>query len=475
MKILLISPSVAPEVKTPGGLMIPQLSLHILEGLTPPAHEVKILEEEMDNIYLEEECDLVGISCMTSNAPRAYALAQEFRKRGKTVVLGGVHPTLLFDEAIQHCDAVVVGEAENVWEQLLEDFQKGALQRRYHHPTTSLDRYIHLKYRKASKKRLFNVIPIMTTRGCPYRCDFCCVSDLYGSKIRHVPIENIVRDLAESRNRNYMFLDDNIIGEPRYAKALFQAIKPFGIKWVGQASVSFVHDTELMRLAAESGCAALFFGVESVSERQLRTMRKSIKNIKDLEEAIKRVKDLGIHFHASLVFGFDNDTKDIFPETLDFLERNRIGTASFNILTPYPGTQIYKQFIQEGRLLTTDWKYYDHSTVVFRPGNMSPYELQTGEIQVKKEFSRLTSIIRRFPGNLSHPLLFLLMNLGIRKNVVVDTRRLPSLMSEIFKIGPREYGFPPSSGSMAIEAREHQQRQSSVLEQYQRLDKGTES
>jgi len=204
-------------------------------------------------------------------------------------------------------------------------------------------------------------------------------------------------------------------------------------------------------------------------------MRKSIKNIKDLEEAIKRVKDLGIHFHASLVFGFDNDTKDIFPETLDFLERNRIGTASFNILTPYPGTQIYKQFIQEGRLLTTDWKYYDHSTVVFRPRNMSPYELQTGEIQVKKKFSRLTSIIRRFPGNLSHPLLFLLMNLGIRKNVVVDTRRLPGLMSEIFKIGPREYGFPPSSGSMAIEAGEHQQRQSRVLEQYQQLDKGTKS
>jgi radical SAM superfamily enzyme YgiQ (UPF0313 family) len=475
MKILLISPSVAPDVKTPGGLMIPQLSLHILEGLTPPEHEVKIIEEEMDDISLEEECDLVGISCMTANAPRAYALAREFGKRGKTVVLGGVHPTLLFDEAIQHCDAVVVGEAENVWEQLLEDFQKGALQRRYHHPATSLDRYIHMKYRKAAKKRLFNVIPIMTTRGCPYRCEFCCVSNLYGNKIRHVPIENIVRDLTESRNQNYMFLDDNIIGEPRYAKALFQAIKPFGIKWAGQASISFVHDTEMMRLAAESGCAALFFGVESVSEHQLRTMRKSIKRINALEEAIKRIKDLGIHFHASLVFGFDNDTKDIFPKTLEFLERNRIGTASFNILTPYPGTQIYKQFLQEGRLLTTDWKYYDHSTVVFRPRNMSPYELQTGEIQVKKEFSRLTSIIRRLPGNLSHPLLYLLMNLGIRKNVALDTLKLPHLMSEIFGIEPRESGFASTSGATALKAREHQQRQSRELGQYQRFEKGTES
>lgn len=451
MKILLISPSVAPDVKTPGGLMIPQLSLHILEGLTPTMHEVKILEEEMDDISLEEDCDLVGISCMTSNAPRAYALSREYKKRGKTVVLGGVHPTLLYDEAIQHCDAVVVGEAENVWEKLLDDFQKGVLQKRYHHPATSLDRYIQLKYRKSGKKRLFDVIPIMTTRGCPYRCEFCCVSDLYGSKIRHVPVENIVRDLEDSPNRNYMFLDDNIIGEPRYAKSLFRAIKPFGIKWVGQASVSFVNDTELMRLAAESGCAALFFGVESVSERQLQTMRKSIKQIKNLEEAIKKVKNLGIHFHASLVFGFDNDTKDIFPDTLDFLWRNKIGTASFNILTPYPGTQIYKQFCAEGRLLTTDWKYYDHSTVVFRPRNMSPYELQAGEIEAKRKFSRFGSILRRFPGNLSHPLVYLMMNLGIRKNVVVDTLRLPSLVSELFKNGRQEGEIACLSSATAIE------------------------
>ncbi|MBN1903152.1 B12-binding domain-containing radical SAM protein [Candidatus Sumerlaeota bacterium] len=474
MKILLISPSVDPESKTPKGLMIPQLSLHILEGLTPPAHEVKILEEEMDDISLEEECDLVGISCMTANAPRAYALSAEFRKRGKTVVLGGVHPTLLFNEAIQHCDAVVVGEAENVWEQLLEDFQRGALKRRYHHPATSLDRYIHLKYRKNSKKRLFDVIPIMTTRGCPYHCVFCCVSHLYGNNIRHVPIENVVRDLAESQNRNYLFLDDNLTGDPQYAKALFRAIKPFKIKWAGQASISIAYDPEMMRLAADSGCAALFFGVESVSERQLRTMEKSIKNIMDLEEAIKRVKERGIHFHASLVFGFDTDTKDIFQETLDFLMRNKIGTASFNILTPYPGTRIYNQFKREGRLLTTNWKYYDHSTVVFQPKNMTPYELQTGTIQVKKEFSGFTSILRRLPGNLSHPLLYLLMNRGIRKNVAADIRRLPHLMSEVFGIKPCESGFASTSGDTGLKARENLQRPQ-TLEQYQRLEKGTES
>lgn len=367
MKILLISPSIAPDIKTPTGLMIPQLALHILEGLTPLEYKVKTLEEELEPINLNESCDLVGISCMTANAPRAYHLAQEFKKRGKKVVLGGVHPTLLPDEALQYADSVVVGEAEGIWEQVLEDFKKGTLQRTYHHPKPSLDRYIPLKFRKLTKKRLFNVIPIMTTRGCPYSCEFCCVSDIFGKEIRHYPISNVVRDIKESRGKIFIFLDDNIIGKPHYAKELFKAIKSYKIKWVGQASISFVHDAELMKLAAESGCAALFFGLESVSETQLKTMRKSIKEIKGIEEAIKKVKDFGIHFHASMVFGFDGDTKDIFPETLDFLQRNKVGTASFNILTPYPGTKIYEQLKREGRLLTTDWKYYNHSTVILNP------------------------------------------------------------------------------------------------------------
>jgi radical SAM superfamily enzyme YgiQ (UPF0313 family) len=431
MKVLLISPSIAPDIKTPKGLMIPQLALHILEGLTPPEYEVKTVEEETERINLDEDYDLVGISCMTANAPRAYHLATEFKKRGKKVVLGGVHPTLLPDEALRYSDSVVVGEAEGVWEKVLEDFEKGTLQKTYHYPKPSLDRYIPLKFRKFTKKRLFNVIPVMTTRGCPYSCEFCCVSDIFGKEIRHSPISNVVRDIKDSRAKIFIFLDDNIIGKPSYAKELFKAITSYKIRWVGQASISFVHDTELMKLAAESGCAALFFGLESVAEAQLKTMRKSIKEIQGVEDAIKRVKDFGIHFHASMVFGFDGDTKETFPETLDFLKRNKIGTASFNVLTPYPGTRIYEQLKREGRLLTTDWKYYDHSTVVFKPKNMTPYELQAGEIWVKREFTKISSILRRLPGNLSHPLLYLAMNFASRKNVKADNKRLPKLVSEI--------------------------------------------
>jgi Fe-S oxidoreductase len=414
--------------------MIPQLSLHILEGLTPSCHEVKIIEEENETVNLDEECDVVGISCMTSNAPRAYELAEEFRQRGKKVVLGGVHPTILPEEAMAHADAVVVGEAESAWEKVLEDIERGRLKKKYNEPPPSLDRYIPMKYRKDSKKRLFNVVPVMTTRGCPYSCDFCCVSDLYGSKIRHAPIANVVRDIEEADNKIFMFLDDNIIGEPRYAKELFKAIKPLRKKWVGQASISFVHDHELMKLAAESGCKALFFGLESVSEIQLKKMRKSIKHIGEMGEAVKTIKDFGIHFHASFVFGFDDDTQAIFPDTLEFLQKHNISTASFNVLTPYPGTRIYKQFVSEGRLISDDWRYYDHSTVVFRPRNMSAYDLQAGELWVKKEFSRMSSILKRFPWNLSHPLLFLAMNLGIRQNVKIDTVRMPDLKTDLFDL-----------------------------------------
>jgi radical SAM superfamily enzyme YgiQ (UPF0313 family) len=432
MKILLVSPSANPDAKTPSGLMIPQLSLHMLEGLTPSAHRVKIVEEENEHLNVDEECDLVGISCMTSNAPRAYHLAREFRKRGRKVVIGGVHPTILPEEALQYADSVVVGEAEGVWEELLADCDNGGMKKRYQKPPPSLERFIPMKFRKSSKRRLFNVLPVLTTRGCPYSCEFCCVSDLYGKKIRHAPIGNVVRDIVESEGKIFIFLDDNIIGEPRYAKELFRAIKPLRIKWVGQASISFVHDTELMRLAAQSGCGALFIGLESVSEAQLKKMRKSIKDVEKMGEAVKKIKGLGIHIHASFVFGFDNDTTAVFPDTLEFLQKHKISSASFNILTPYPGTAVHRQFSREGRLLTSDWKYYDHSTVVFKPKNMTPYELQSGEIWTKKEYSKLSSIIRNLPWNLSHPLLYVVMNLGTRENARTDKVRLQGLAASLF-------------------------------------------
>jgi len=433
MKILLISPTVDTEKRTNKGLMMPQLSLYILEGLTPPEIEVKVIEEEIDHIDLEQECDLVGISCLTANAPRAYELCQEFKKRGKTVVLGGVHPTILPDEALQYADCVVVGEAEGVWETLINDFQNDNLKKKYHDPLPDLGKYIPKDFSKIIKKRLYNLIPIMTTKGCPYNCDFCCVTNLFGKKIRHIPIENIVRDIQESGAKNFLFLDDNIVGHPKYSKELFKAIKPLKINWVGQASISLlVGDDELLQLAAESGCKMLFLGIESVSDEQIKLMRKAIQDIEHLESAIKKIKKMGILIHASMVFGFDNDTTEIFDNTVKFLIKNKVNTVSFNVLTPYPGTKTYQNMKNEGRLITTDWTYYDHNTVVFKPKNMTPYELQVGKVEARKKFYSISSVLKRFSGNLYSPIMYFATNYGHMKQVKVEAKRIVKIKSELF-------------------------------------------
>jgi radical SAM superfamily enzyme YgiQ (UPF0313 family) len=434
VKILLISPTVDAEKRTNKGLMMPQLALYILEGLTPEEHDVHIIEEETSPVDLDQECDLVGISCMTANAPRAYELCMEFKKRGKTVLLGGVHPTILPEEALEHADSVVVGEAEGVWDTLLTDFQNNELKEKYHDPKPELEKYVRKDFKKILKNRLFNIIPVMTTRGCPYNCDFCCVTNLFGRKIRHMPIENVISDIKDSGAKNIMFLDDNIIGHPKYAKALFKAIKPLNVNWVGQASVSLlVADDELMQLAAESGCKAMFFGIESVSVDQLQTLRKALKEIEHLESALKKIKKMGILIHASMVFGFDNDTKEIFSETVEFLIKNKVSTVSFNVLTPYPGTKIYDELKSEGRLTTTDWKYYDHNTVVFKPKNMTPYELQMGKINARKKFYSLPSVLKRLSGNMYNPKLYLPMNYGHMKQVRIEARRMEKLKFELFE------------------------------------------
>ena len=433
MKILLISPSVDPSEKTNKQMLMPQLALFILQGLTPKEHQVVMLDEEAEDIDLEQDCDLVGISFMTSNASRAYWLAREFKERGRTVVLGGVHPTLLPDEASPHGDSVVIGEAEGVWTELLEDYQKGCLKKIYHNPRPNLSTYVPKDFSKITKRHLFGMVPIMTTRGCPYHCDFCCVTDLFGKEIRHIPVENVVRDIKESGKRIFMFLDDNIIGHPSYAKELFAALKPLKISWVGQSSISLlVKDNELLKLAVQSGCKGLFVGLESIKETQMSSLRKSFLSLQGLEDGLEKVRQAGIFILASMIFGFDEDTKDVFSETVKFLQKNKVHSVAFNVLTPYPGTKTFQKMKEQGRLLTDDWKYYDHSTVVFRPKNMSPYELMVGKIRARKAFYSPWSILTRLPANYRHPLVYLAMNWGHFKGVRVEEKRLVLVKRDLY-------------------------------------------
>ena len=421
MKILLVSPVRDPHKFTNKGILIPQLALFILEGLTPKKHEVKIVEEEYMELDMDEECDVVAISILTSNAYRGYRIADAFREKGKIVVIGGIHPSLLPDEALEHANAVVIGEAEGVWEKILDDIESGNLQERYHEPNPDLDRYIPKDFSTLDKKRMYNLVPLQTSRGCPYNCDFCCVTDIFGKKITLIPVKHIVRDIEESGARNFIFLDDNIIGNQKYARELFTALIPLKIRWVGQSSISFARNIEIMELAKKSGCKGLFIGLESVLETNTNKYKK-LKSLEDTQQSIKKMLKMGILIQASVIFGFDEDTHETFGETIKFLVKNRISLASINALTPYPGTRVFENFKETGRLLHEKWEYYDHHTVVFQPKNMTPLELQIGKIKAKSDFSKILSIAVRILGNLRMPAFYLAVNLGYRKLAIAEYR-----------------------------------------------------
>lgn len=434
MKILLISPLIGDNVRREKGLFFPSLALYILEGLTPSGHSVKIVEEELEGVPCEEKFDLVGISCMTANAPRAYQFADGFKEKGIKVILGGIHPTILPDEALEHADSVVIGEAEGVWENVLEDFIAGHLRKKYYNPNPDLSKYIPKNFDKILKRKPFDILPVVATRGCPYDCDFCSVTNIFGKKIRHIPIENVVRDIVDSGSKKVMFYDDNIIGQPKYAKELFQAIKPLNIKWVGQSTISLINDADLIHLAAESGCMGLLIGLETISESQTELMKKCIKKRDQLKLALRDIMKTGILIHATMIFGFDTDTKEVFEDTVRFLIDSKISSVSFCVLTPLPGTRVYENMVKEDRLITTDWKYYNNRTVVYKPRNMSPYELQFGNWKAKQEFYRFSSIMKRLTGNLQHYGFHLVSNFTFIKHVKSEKERIKRLDKELFSL-----------------------------------------
>ncbi len=429
MKVLLIAPSKSLESSRRISPLIrfPQISLLYVAALTPEGHEVTVVDEEVETLDLSADCDLVGITCMTATAPRAYQIAREFRRRGKPVVLGGVHPSVLPDEAAQCCDAVVVGEAEPVWAGLLADAEAGNLKPFYRGGSEwNLDDYPLPRRESCRSWSVLGVVPVVTSRGCPYACEFCCVKSVFGRRIRHVEIRRVVEDIERSGASSVMFLDDNIVGDQGYAERLFAALGRLNIKWGGQASISFVRNRKLLDMAAAAGCRGLFVGLESVSESKIARMSKGMRGLAETEDAVREIIDRGILLHASLVFGFDDDDPSIFDRTLEFLQRTRIPSATFNILTPYPGTEIFEQFKSENRLITEDWRFYDHCTPVFVPRKMSVEQLYDGYWSVKKSFFGLSRILSRFPANYRTPLLFLIANLGLK----LGLRQERSLIAE---------------------------------------------
>jgi radical SAM superfamily enzyme YgiQ (UPF0313 family) len=397
------------------GLRMPELTLPVLAALTPPDIEVIVTEEEIEDVTYKSQVELVGISYMTPLAERAYEIADEYRRRGAKVVLGGIHASALPDEASRHADAVVIGEAENVWAPLIDDFRANRLKPIYQAAELPDLRNLPIPRRDLLKQGMtFSPYSIQTTRGCPFGCHFCSVTKFFGGTFRYRPVEDIVREIESADKKIWIFVDDNIVGNPAHAAHLFRALIPLKIKWVGQSVLHLAKNKELLKLAAKSGCAGLFIGFESLNELSLQSVNKGVNKVKEYEESARKLHDHGILILASFMFGFDHDDKSVFERTVDFLIKNKLVAASLPILIPYPGTTLFQKFEEEGRILTRDWSKYDYGNVVFKPRLMAPEVLAEGASWAAREFYSRSSIISRFAYNWRHPLIALVLNAGFR-------------------------------------------------------------
>jgi len=405
---------IMPHVPGGGGKLVPLLGVTTVAALTPPHIEVSLTDENLQKINFDKEVDLIGITAMTSTACRAYEIADTFRKKGKNVVLGGFHPSALPEEAIQHADSVVIGEAEGVWPALLRDFEAGKLKKFYQRKDWANLEKLPIPRRDLLKRkayRLFNAVE--TSRGCPFRCNFCSVSSHFGNAYRCRPIEDIIEEVKTLEGEYIFFVDDNIVGIPRRAKELFKALIPYKKKWIGQASTIFARDEELLKLAAQSGCIGMFIGFESLSKASLKEAGKSFNITARYKEDIKKMHAHGISVNGSFIFGFDHDDTSVFERTVKFIEDAKLDTVSLFTLTPFPGTPLSRKLAEENRILTKDWSKY--GGVVFKPKLMSPEALREGSVWAWKECYSYRSIFKRvgFPGR--HWFLRLLINFEFRK------------------------------------------------------------
>lgn len=378
-------------------LPYPSLALPLIAGLTPPDFDVEIVNDYAEEIDFEAPCDLVGITAMTPQAKRSYEIAGRFRARGVPVVMGGFHATNVPEDTSKHVDAIVRGEAENVWGELIDDLKAGKLRKVYRSDTLAdlsklpTPRYDLLK-REHYSLRAF---PVQTTRGCPNRCDFCSVTEFYGGKYRFRPVADVVRDVKAAGRRWIFFIDDNIAANARYCIDVCNALKPLGLVWGSQCSLSVGDKPEVLRAASEAGCFSLFVGMESLNPESLASVNKKFNQVEEYSRQINAIREAGIMPMVSMILGLDGDDSRVFDRTYDFLMRMKIPIAYAFILTPGPATRLFDRLRQEGRMRSFDWDDYGGDRTIFAPKKLSEEDLDDGLWRVLKPFYSLPSIFRR--------------------------------------------------------------------------------
>jgi radical SAM superfamily enzyme YgiQ (UPF0313 family) len=408
-------------------LRYPPLTLTILAALVPPElnAEIQIVDEGVESLKGDFQADLVGISALTATAPRAYALADEIRQRGIPVVLGGIHPTVLPNEAIQHADSVVIGFAEESWPRLLRDFAQGKLERFYISSAPISLANLPFPRRDLLKRRAYVTMnTIMATRGCPNRCSFCSIPIARQGHYYLRPYEDVVEEIKQMEGRRFIFLDPNPTENVRYITKLYQALIPLDIKWVGLSCTKIARNKELLDLAARSGCFGLLLGFETVSQDALVQSNKSFNRVTEYRDIVNELHDRGISVLGCFIFGFDTDDETVFERTLEFIDQAGIDLLRYTIFTPFPGTPVYNDLNREGRIIEPNWQYYDYEHVVFRPSRIDPEKLQERVAWIWRETYSLKSIMKRMARTELTKWENLVYNLGFRHHALELNRAI---------------------------------------------------
>jgi len=399
MKILLIAPSTGywrglekKKIFNGKTFRFSMLSLLSVAAVTPDKHQIKLIDEQIDEIPDDEHFDLVGITVMTSTAPRSYQICQQFHEKSIPVVLGGFHPTFNIEEAGRYADAIVAGPATGAWQSLLQDFEKDNLQKVYY-GNPDIEPPTHLPKQFLNKSGYLSVNTTYATLGCTNECSFCSITAFYKGTRYKRKTDDVVNELNSFKEKFFMFIDDNLTQDRDYILELLENIKPIQKNWVTQASVEIADDPQLLEAMQKSGCVGVFIGLESFSESALCSQNKNIKSPRYYKDAVNKIHSYGIFVEAGLIFGFDSDTVEIFETTLKILDNIGIDAIQASILTPLPGTKLFKDM--KNRIVDYNWEHYDYGQAVFNPAKMSRDDLNGGLNWIKKKYYSPFRIFKR--------------------------------------------------------------------------------
>ncbi|MGD8925648.1 MAG: radical SAM protein [Thioalkalispiraceae bacterium] len=403
MRLTIIHPAIGHRVgeKYIRSWQMEPLPAAAVAGLTPPDIDIRFYDDRLEVIPFAEKTDAVVMSIETYTAKRAYQIASEFRKRDVPVIFGGFHATLVPEEVEQYAEAIVIGEAENTWSEVIDDLRHGTLKKRYQSETRPELSQIQVDRSIFKGKRYLPIGLVETGRGCRFPCDFCAIQTFFDRTHRQRPIDDIIAEIQtlKKHNKLFFFVDDNFAGNIKTAKPMLRELARLNVRWITQMSINAAHDEEFLSLLARSGCKGVLIGFESLNPENLRSMKKNFNMMKGgYEQAMQNLRKYDIRVYATFVFGYEHDTHETFDESVDFAIDQRFYIAAFNHLTPFPGTPLYKRLADEGRLRYEAWwldDAYRYNDVPFHTSHLQPEDITRLCVQSRKRFYSFASIIKR--------------------------------------------------------------------------------